>query len=327
MRAPAFWNQDGWPARALAPLGAAVDHVTTRRRRRTAADAPGVPVICVGNISLGGAGKTPVAMDLCARLVDAGWRAHVLTRGYGGRPGPTPRRVDADADTAARVGDEALLLARAAPTWVAPDRIAGARAAIADGAEVLVLDDGFQSARVRADLNVVVVDGAVGFGNRKVWPAGPLRERPETALARAHAVVRLGPDAMNLDREIAATSRLLTANIALDGDTHWLRGARVVAFAGIGRPGKLFDSLADAGAAVVAAVPFPDHYRYMDGDLRTLAARADAAGAHLVTTAKDHVRLPRALRDRVTPIPVKVVWDDAAAVTMLLSELDRHAER
>lgn len=327
MRAPAFWNQDGWPARALAPLGAAVDHVTTRRRRRTAACEPGVPVICVGNVSLGGAGKTPVAMDMCARLVDAGWRAHVLTRGYGGRPGRTPRRVDAGTDTAAGVGDEALLLARGAPTWVAPDRVAGARAAIADGAEALVLDDGFQSGRVRASLNVLVIDGAVGVGNGRVYPAGPLRERPERALARAHAVIRLGPDATNIDGRVPATARLLTATCVPEGDASWLHGARVVAFAGIGRPDKFFATLQRAGAELIDTVPFADHHRYTDGELRTLAARADRADARLVTTSKDHVRLPPGMRARVSPIPVRIAWDDPGALADLLETVRRHADR
>jgi tetraacyldisaccharide 4'-kinase len=327
MRPPAFWQHGGWPAQALTPLGTAIDRVTTRRRERTRPFDPGVPVICVGNVTLGGAGKTPVAMDLALRMRKEGWKAHVLARGYRGREGRTPRRVDAETDTAAAVGDESLLLARVAPTWVAPDRIAGAQAAIADGADLLVLDDGFQSARLQAVRNVLVIDGPVGFGNGHVVPAGPLRERPERALARADAVVRLGPDGAGVDRAVPKSIPLLSATTAVDGDAHWLQGARVVAFAGIGRPGKLFDTLAEAGAEIMAAWPFADHHTYTRGELAALAGRAKQADAHLVTTMKDYVRLPPAMRERVKPISVRLVWDDAAAVTNVFSGIGHHGRR
>jgi len=324
MPAPAFWHRDDWPARALAPLGAVVDRVATARRG--CGDDAGVPVICIGNVTVGGAGKTPVALDVGARLRDAGWGVHYLTRGYGGRSGATPCRVAPARHGAADVGDEALLLARVAPTWVAPDRVAGARAAIADGAEMLVLDDGFQSARLRADLNVLVIDGAVGFGNRHVVPAGPLRELPERALGRADLVVRLGPDAAGVDRDVPRATPLLTATMEVAGATHWLEGARVVAFAGIGRPAKLFDTLAAAGAVVVDRVAFPDHHRYTTKEVRALAARAERAGARLATTAKDHVRLPHAVRDRVTPIDVRLAWHAPAALSAVLGDLTRHGD-
>jgi tetraacyldisaccharide 4'-kinase len=321
-RPPAFWQHNGPTARLLAPLGGGVALAARLRRRWTHARSARVPVVCVGNVTVGGGGKTPVALDLGRRLRDAGHAVHFLTRGYGGHPGATPLRVEPSRHDVASVGDEALLLARVAPTWVAPDRVAGAAAAEAAGAEVLVLDDGFQNPRLAADLALLVLDGGAGFGNGRVMPAGPLREPVDTALTRAGTVVRLGPDRAGLDARLKArgVAAPLTGAVRPDGETAWLEGARVMAFAGLARPEKLFDTLSGLGADLVARVAFPDHHRYTDKDLHALASRAAAANARLVTTEKDWVRLPAAMRARVTPLPVRVVWDTPEAVTRLLQE-------
>lgn len=322
---PPFWQTGGLPARLLAPLGRVVAGVSARRRRATKAACAGVPVICVGNVTVGGAGKTPVALDLGGRLGARGLAVHVLTRGYGGRPGRTPLRVDPARHDAATVGDEALLLAAVAPTWVAPDRVAGAREAVAAGAQVLVLDDGFQRPQLAPDLAVLVVDGAVGFGNGRVLPAGPLREDPAAALARAHAIVRLGADRTGVAARFPAGTPVLAGRIAPAADTAWLRGRRVLAFAGIARPDKLFDTLRASGAVLVGTLAFADHHRYTRRECADLIARAAGAEAVMVTTTKDHVRLPPDMRPRVAALPVGIVWDDAHAVTRLLDRLPRHA--
>ncbi len=327
MRPPAFWQAGGWPAMLLAPLSRVMARAARRRAHRRAPVAAEVPVVCVGNVVVGGAGKTPVALDLGRRLRERGRAVHFLTRGYGGRVRRTPLRVDPTRHDAATVGDEALLLADTAPTWVAPDRAAGARRAVASGADVLVLDDGFQAPRLAPDLALLVVDGEVGFGNGRVLPAGPLREDPGSALGRAHAVLRLGPDRAGAAAWFPNGMPVITGEIRPAGDTAWLRGAKVLAFAAIARPGKLFDTLRAAGADLVGTVAFADHHRYTPRECADLVDWAEAAGASLVTTTKDHVRLPSALRARVTPLPVRVAWDSPAAVDHLLDRLLRHDAR
>ena len=320
MRAPDFWTEDGALAALLAPLGAGYDLAGRLRRALVPPVSADIPVICVGNLVAGGAGKTPVVLALAAALAARGAVVHCLSRGYGGRA-PGPRRVDAARDSAAEVGDEALLLARAAPSWVARDRAAGARAAAAAGARVLVMDDGFQNPALAKDLSLVVVDGAYGFGNRRVMPAGPLRETVARGLARADAVVLLGRDERNLGPTLGARLPLLTARLAPRPGSESLAGRKVLAFAGIGRPEKFFATLAELGAELAGTRAFPDHHPYRATEIRDLRERARALGAILVTTEKDAARLAPEQRDGIETLAVAVAWDDPAALQALLDKL------
>ena len=320
MQAPDFWAEDGVLAALLAPLGAGYDLAGRLRRALVPPVSADIPVICVGNLVAGGAGKTPVVLALVEALAARGTAVHCLTRGYGGRAAG-PRRVDAARDNAAEVGDEALLLARAAPSWVARDRAAGARSAIAAGAQVLVMDDGFQNPALAKDLSLVVVDGAYGFGNRRVMPAGPLRETVARGLARADAVVLLGRDKRNLDAAFGSGLPVLTAKIAPQPGSERLKGRKSLAFAGIGRPEKFFTTLAELGADLVETRAFPDHHPYGAAELRALRERARALGATLVTTEKDAVRLTPEQREGIDTLAVAVAWDDPAALQVLLDRL------
>ncbi len=320
MHAPDFWAEDGTLATLLAPLGAGYDLAGRLRRALVPSVSADIPVICVGNLVAGGAGKTPVVLALVEALAARGASVHCLSRGYRGRT-PGPRRVEAARDSAAEVGDEALLLARAAPSWVARDRAAGARAAIAAGAQVLVMDDGFQNPALAKDLSLVVVDGAYGFGNRRVMPAGPLRETVARGLARADAVVLLGRDERNLGAALGGGLPVLTAKIAPRPGSERLAGRKVMAFAGIGRPEKFFATLTGLGAELAETRAFPDHHPYSAGDLRDLRERAQALGADLVTTEKDAVRLTLEQRDGIEVLAVAVAWDDPAALQALLGRL------
>jgi tetraacyldisaccharide 4'-kinase len=283
-----------------------------------------VPIVCVGNLTAGGAGKTPTVLALLRLLAARACGqpcAQTLTRGYGGALAG-PARVELGGHTAADVGDEALLLARAAPTWVARDRVAGARAAAACGARIIVMDDGFQNPALAKDLSLIVVDGDSGFGNGRVIPAGPLREPIDAGLARADAVVLIGEDRAG----IAATVRrlqpqlpILAARIAPDADAAAsLRHRRVMAFAGIGRPEKFFATLAACDAHVVAERAFGDHHRFTADDVASLEAEARQYDALLVTTEKDHVRLDAAAQARIRALPVTLTFDDEATVARLL---------
>jgi tetraacyldisaccharide 4'-kinase len=256
--------------------------------------AAGVPVICVGNPTLGGAGKTPAAIAVAQMLAAAGRRPFLLSRGYGGAlAGPV--RVDPARHRSADVGDEPLLLARFAPTVVARDRAAGADAARAAGADSIVMDDGFQNPGLHKNRSILVVDRRRGIGNGMVFPAGPLRVPLESQLRRAQALLLVG--AGTAGDAVAARAQaqgLPVFHGRLEPDAQALaalQGRRVLAFAGIGDPGKFFATLREAGIDVGAEVSFPDHHRYRRIEARDLIERAEREGLILVTTEKDMARL------------------------------------
>ncbi len=318
---PEFWHTGGVLPTLLAPLGwifaaaGAVRRMTTHPWRAT------VPVLCVGNLVVGGAGKTPVAISLARRLAQLGERPHLLTRGYGGkRSGPL--RIKPNLHHYSDVGDEALLLATAAPTWVARDRIRGARRAARLGASVLVLDDGFQNPQLVQDLKLVVVDGGYGFGNGRVMPAGPLRELVWTGLRRADVVVLLGEDRAGVARRLGRKP-ILRGRLVPRADAPSLTGERVVAFAGIGRPEKFFEFLTALGAQVMSRHSFPDHHPFTERELAALAREAERTHARLVTTEKDLIRIPLALRRDILTLPIEVIWENEAAVDAVLARVRR----
>lgn len=327
-RAPGFWAADGGGglsallapvlAPVLAPLAAAVAAVTARRVVRPGWHAP-VPVLCVGNATVGGAGKTTVALDLAARLRDAGCVPHVLLRGYGGAARGV-RRVAPD-DPAALVGDEALLLAAVAPTWVGADRAAAARAACAAGAGVLVMDDGLQNPGLHKDVSLLVIDGGFGFGNGRVLPAGPLREPAAAAAARCTAAVLIGQDLHDASATLPPGLPVLRARLESGPEAADLRGRRVFAFAGIARPEKFFISLQEVGAVLAGSESFPDHHKFAPRALSRLLARAARLGAMPVTTTKDAVRLPPEVRGVVRVLGVRLAWEDPGAIAALLDRL------
>jgi tetraacyldisaccharide 4'-kinase len=313
MNAPDFWwrPQPCWQSRLLAPLGALYAAVTARRMARPGWRAP-VPVICCGNPTVGGSGKTTVALDIGARLLARGRQPAFLTRGYGGT---TRRPVRVAGQTVGQIGDEALLLAACAPTYVGADRAATAKLAIADGADVLVLDDGLQNPTLAKDLTFLVVDGAVGFGNAQPIPAGPLREALPAAIARCQVAVLIGHDATGVAGQLGGLP-VLTAQLHADA---YLTGHKVYAFAGIGRPTKFGETLADAGAKIVRLQGFPDHHPYTDADLRLVLAAASGLCATPVTTPKDATRLPPQFHDKIRIVGVRLAWADPAAIEAALT--------
>jgi tetraacyldisaccharide 4'-kinase len=315
MHAPGFWARDGVLPRLLAPVSHFVSAATARRLARPGWRAP-VPVVCCGNVTVGGAGKTTLALDLGARLLRRGERVAFLTRGYGGRVQAAVQV--APGDDAAQVGDEALLLAALAPTFVSADRAAGARAAVAAGATVLVMDDGLQNPGLLQDLPLLVIDGVAGFGNGRVLPAGPLREPVATGAARCRAAVLIGADATGAVSLLPPGLPVLRAELV--PDAAGLAGQRVLAFAGIGRPSKFFATLAQAGAQVVAQAAFPDHHPFRPAELQRLLRRAADLGAIPVTTPKDAVRLPPGIRDQVRIAGVSLLWADAGQIEVLLEK-------
>ena len=320
MKAPGFWHTDGPVPRLLSPLGRLYASATARRVARQGFRLP-VPVISVGNVSAGGTGKTPVVMDLLGRLSATGTLAQVVMRGHGGRlHGPV--RVDPERHGAEDVGDEALMLSSLGPVWIARDRATGGQASVSDGAEAVILDDAHQNPALVRDLSVLVVDAETGFGNGRCIPAGPLREPVETALERADMVALLGPaGARDALRGRFRDLPVVEGGLApLRTGTDW-SGLRMLAFAGIGRPGKFFDTLEALGAEIARAVPLGDHQPLPDALMRRLAAEAAALGAELVCTEKDFVRLSAEWRGKVLFLPVRVEWTDAGRLDDALGRL------
>ncbi len=319
MRAPDFWQRDGLLPWTLAPLGLCYHLAGQIRSAVVTPWQASVPVLCVGNLVAGGAGKTPVALSLLSILADRGLRPAALTRGYGGTASG-PLLVDPERHDAATVGDEALLLAARAPTWIAPDRVAGAKAATAQGAGILVMDDGFQNPSLQKDISLLVIDSAYGLGNGHLVPAGPLRERPASGFARADAVVLVGDDPIGAsEQRLAADLPILRARLV--PRDHALAGKPVFAFAGIGRPEKFFQTLRDLGAEVVGTQAFADHRAYSAADLDVLRQAARTKQAQLVTTAKDAVRLGQPLPADIAVLVVDLTWEDPAALDRLLERL------
>ena len=328
MREPAFWwREPGAAARALSPLAAAYGCFTAHRLKQSGSRAA-VPVVCIGDPTVGGAGKTPTALAVAHLLTQAGERPMFLTRGYGGREAG-PVRVDPAAHRAVDVGDEPLLLARAAPTIVARARVQGAAAAASAGASVIVMDDGFQNPVLSKDFAVLVVDSGRGVGNGMVTPAGPLRAPLAAHLDRADALLVIGPSsgAARVAEE-AQTRRVPVFRAQLNPDAGFvaaLRGSRLLAFAGIGSPEKFFATLEAAGLAVATSRSFADHHRYTRAEADSLCDEAKREGLVLVTTEKDLVRMQgeseaAALATQARALAVTLELDDELGFRSLLLE-------
>lgn len=317
MRAPRFWWQPG-RGLLLSPLAALYGAVAAVRLRRPGRRA-GVPVICVGNLTVGGAGKTPAALAVGRLLLAAHERPFFLSRGYGGRlAGPV--LVNRSVHRAADVGDEPLLLARLAPTIVARNRVAGAQLARFEGASAIVMDDGFQNPALHKDLAILVIDGRRGIGNGRVLPAGPLRAPLASQMARAHALMIVGPtaDSAAAVAELGRKRGLPLFHARLEPDRQTLAalaGRRILAFAGIADPDKFFATLAEAGLTVVERHSFADHHRFTAADAQMLTAQAQSENLMLVTTEKDQARMAGEphlgeLAARANALPARLVIDE-----------------
>lgn len=322
MHEPAFWwRKPGLLSALLTPLGAGYGAIAAARMNSAGARI-GVPVVCVGNFTLGGAGKTPTAIAVVEMLQAAGQRPFFLSRGYGGSEAG-PKLIDPHTDNAAQVGDEPLLLARVASTVIAHDRAAGAQLARTQGADVIVMDDGLQNGSLAKNFTLAVVDGRRGIGNGCVFPAGPLRAPLTTQLARTDALLVVGDGNGAQDVIARAKARNLSvfhARLVPDaGAVTELKARKVLAFAGIGDPEKFFASAVEAGLTIAQCRAFPDHHRFTAEEAATLVMDAEQEGLALLTTAKDHARMAgepalAALAAAAHVLPVKLVVEESEAL-------------
>ena len=328
MREPAFWHRpSSWKSHLLRPLGALYGAVAAKRLRQNGLDA-GVPVLCVGNYHVGGAGKTPTVKALAAVLRDLGELPVVLSRGYGGRlRGPV--KVDPARHAASDVGDEPLMLAATLPVVIARDRVEGVALAKAQGASVILMDDGFQNPAVLKDASLIVIDSRRGLGNGLVIPAGPLRAPLPPQLARTDALIVVGDGAAarTVAAELAAQGKpVLSAHLKPDdASIAALRGKRVLAFAGIGDPVRFFDTLRSSGIELAGERAFADHHAFTKGEIEDLVAEAKRDALTPVTTEKDLARLRikgeiPSWAQAIVPFAVTLEFEDAASLRKFISE-------
>lgn len=326
--APPFWWQAAdWRAAALYPASALYGLVASRRMESARREKIDVPVICVGNLTVGGAGKTPVAIALAEAAAREGYRPGFLSRGHGGNS-RHPHLVDAAHDSARHVGDEPLLLAAHAPVAVTSNRVAGAKLLIEAGCDFLIMDDGFQSARIHFDYALLVVDAHRGIGNGHVIPGGPMRAPLVDQLRHADAVLKMG-EGNAADAVIRKASRagkpVLEAK-ALPREPATFEGRRFLAFAGIGNPEKFFETVDRAGGSVALTRSFKDHHPYADDDLADLSAAARSKGLELITTAKDAARLrhgsaaAQAFLEQLTVLEIETRFEPETVPQRIVSE-------
>lgn len=310
MKAPQFWQKQELTtlAKILVPFSHITHCITERRLTQTGWKAP-IPVLCCGNLSTGGTGKTIVALTLGKYFLQQGIQIAFLTRGYKRKSRiPTPFQVNPTHHTAQDVGDEALLLARIAPTWIGNDRALSAQKAVKGHAQLLIMDDGFQNPTLYQDFPLLIIDGAIGFGNRHLLPAGPLRQSISSGLKKAKACILIGEDRTNCLRFIPASIPVLRTFLTMDATIQQFREKPVIAFTGIGRPEKFFQSLRNHDLNVIKTFPFPDHHFYRKKDIQRLLTLKNQYHASLVTTYKDYVKLPDDFKKQVTAFDVILEW-------------------
>lgn len=315
MKTPAYWSKRGLTAGLLLPAGMLYSAATALRLKIKKPHKVSVPVICIGNLTAGGSGKTPTATAIATLLKNNGRNPAFVSRGYGGHLCGV--MVDPKCHTAQDVGDEPLLLAREAPVSINPDRPQAALKAIDNGADILIMDDGFQNPGLHKDLSFLVFDGGSGIGNGWPVPAGPLRENFVAGVKRAQAAVIIGEDRHNLADKL---ENLPIFKATVVSELPALVSDKVIAFAGIGRPEKFYASLNQQGIKPIKTFDFPDHHFYSPQELENLLQQADAAKAELVTTAKDFVKIPPQMQPLFKVLEIKVKWENEDALRQFIFE-------
>ena len=321
LKAPKFWylKKDSLLSNSLYPfsllfrLGTKIRNLASRERKSK------LPIICVGNIVIGGAGKTPVSLKIGSMLKKAGYNPHFISKGYGGLE--KNNTLVKDWHSPKSVGDEPLLLSEIAPTWIGIDRNKSFELASENGADCIVMDDGFQNPTLQKDFSIIVINAEQGFGNKRVIPSGPLRESINRGLSRTNLVITIGEISASVRNKIPKHIPLIGANFKIKEDDWMLKGQKITAFAGIAYPEKFFNSLKLVKANVVDEISYSDHHIYSENDLLYLAEIANKNKSILVTTKKDMVRIPKNFRSLVKTIDGFIKLDDEKLLLEILSNL------
>ncbi len=321
LKAPRFWykKNDTYLSNTLYPLSLLFRFGTKLRNIISRKRVSGLPVICIGNIVVGGAGKTPVAIKLGTLLRKNGYKPHFVSKGYGGIE--TNNTLIKDWHSAQSVGDESLLLSEVAPTWIGKDRNKSFILAKDNGADCIIMDDGFQNPTLQKDFSIIVINGEQGFGNKRVIPSGPLRESISRGISRANLIIVIGEIADDVKRKIPNTVPLIHANFKISKNNKIYRNQKVTAFAGIAYPDKFYNSLIDQGAILEKKISYPDHHIFDENDMLNLAETANITKSILVTTKKDFIRIPKSYRSLVSTLDGEIEFEDESLVIEILSNV------
>ncbi len=314
MKTPSFWSRRNLTATLLSPLGCLYALATRINLALHKPHKVNTPVLCIGNLTAGGTGKTPTAVSIAKIMQQNNQNPHFVSRGYGGTLHNVI--VDIQQHTPQQVGDEPLLLTRQAPTVVSPDRYFGAQIAENAGADIIIMDDGFQNPKLHKDLSFLVFDGGFGYGNGWCIPAGPLRESLSAGLKRADAIIIIGEDKHNL----ASKFNLPVFQGNIVPTTPEFEERKAIAFAGIGRPEKFYQSLRELNFELVETIDFPDHHYYSEPELNELITKAQEKSCILVTTAKDMVKIPAALRPKFKVLEIEVKWNNETELANFINQ-------
>lgn len=323
MKTPLFWtSQKHVLSRVLQPLSWLYYAISSLHFRMIKPQTADIPIICVGNVTAGGSGKTPVSIAIAEYLKENNnIDVHFLTRGYGGNISEV--KADLEEHSAHQIGDEPMLLAKIAPTWIYPNRIEGANKAAENGADIIIMDDGLQNPSIKKDMTFLVVDGKYGIGNGRILPAGPLREHFSSGLEKSDAVVIIGKDSNNRITSLCpADMPILRTKVKPNKhDVEKLTGKNVVAFAGIAHPNKFFGTLKEIGCNVISKYEFKDHYPYAQTDIQPILDEAFRLNAIPVTTAKDYVKLTEDQKQQINVLNISIVWQDEDKFASLMQQI------
>lgn len=316
MKTPGFWQHKSFISTLLLPLGCVYNFMTQRRIKHGHPKKVSRPVICIGNITAGGTGKTPVAISIAKLLQEKNKNPFFVSRGYGGNLSNI--LVDNRKHSALEVGDEPLLLSRQAPVVINPNRHEGALKALKSGAEIIIMDDGFQNPGLYKDLSFLVFDGGFGLGNERIVPSGPLRESLSDGIKRAQAIIIIGKDKHNLENKI---NNLPVFRATIQPLRPHTTRNEVIAFAGIGRPEKFYNSLRESGFNLLETIDFPDHHQYKESELKNIIAKAQKIGADIFTTSKDYVKIPAPLQSHFKILEIEIKWENPEKLTQFILDL------
>ena len=321
LKAPKFWylKRDTYLSNSLYPFSLLFRLGTKLRALVIKEKVSELPIICIGNIVVGGAGKTPVSLKIGKMLIKAGYRPHFVSKGYAGIE--KNNALVEKWHSPKSVGDESILLSEIAPTWVGTDRNKSFSLAKDAGADCIIMDDGFQNPTIKKDFSIIVIDGKQGFGNNNVLPAGPLRESIRRGLKRANAVIIVGKDNNKINKLIPSEIPCFEAKFDVSKNNEIFKGKNITAFAGIAYPRKFFDTLEDQGAKVLKKITFADHHIYNENDLLKLVEIANTNKSILVTTKKDFIRIPENYRTIVHKLEGEIIINDVEVLKELLESL------